>query len=99
MTYLNRILLRFLDIEGVQEKMCFFTIHCNPYLASLLETSQSSQHNASVQLLLLAGSFCITNNSRVLAREVANFREFLGKIFNEHPVLFPPEGLTSVLDL
>ena len=44
------------NIQGVQEKMCFFfTIHCNPYLA--VRDLQSSQRNASVQSLLLAGNF------------------------------------------
>ena len=42
------------SIQGVQEKLCF---------------SSSFQHNASVQSLPLAGNFCTTNSSRVLARE------------------------------
>ena len=45
-------------LQGVQEKVCFFTIHCNPSLAYIAVSDlQSSQRNASVQLLLLAGNF------------------------------------------
>ena len=43
----------------------------------------------SVQSLLLAGNFCTTNSSLVLAQgKLANFREFSEKniIFYEHPV-------------
>ena len=41
------------DIQGVQEKLCFFlTIHCNPSLAYIaIRDLQSSQRNASVQSL------------------------------------------------
>ena len=78
------------DIQGVQEKLCFFIIHCNPSLAYItVRDLQSSQRNASVQSLLLAGNF-LYNQSKPSAGEggVANFREFLDKntIFNEHPV-------------
>ena len=46
------------DIQGVQKKLCFFTIHCNPYLAYIaVRDPQSSQRRASVQSLLLAGNF------------------------------------------
>ena len=42
----------------VQEKLCFFTLHCNPSLAYIaVRDLQSSQCNASVQSLLLAGNF------------------------------------------
>ena len=45
-------------IQGVQEKLCFFTIHCNPSLAYIaVRDFQSSQRNESVQSLLLAGNF------------------------------------------
>ena len=45
-------------IQGVQEKLCFFTIHCNPCHAYIaVRDRQSSQRNASVQSLLLAGNF------------------------------------------
>ena len=45
-------------VQGVQEKMCFFTIHCNLSLAYIaVRDFQSSQLNASVQSLLLAGKF------------------------------------------
>ena len=44
-------------IKGVQEKkLFFFTIHCNPSLAYIADL-QSSQRNAIVQSLLLAGDF------------------------------------------
>ena len=46
------------QVQGVQEKLCFFTIHCNPSLAYIsVRDIQSSQRNASVQSLLLAGNF------------------------------------------
>ena len=48
----------YMYIQGVQEKLCFFTIHCNPSLAFVaVRDLQSSQRNASVQSLLLAGNF------------------------------------------
>ena len=43
------------DIQGVQEKSCLFTIHCNPSLAYIAVSDH--QRNASVQSLLLAGNF------------------------------------------
>ena len=43
---------------GCSEKMCFFTIHFNPSLVYIaVKDLQSSQRNASVQSLLLAGNF------------------------------------------
>jgi len=46
------------EIQGVQEKLCVFTIHCNPSLAYIaVGDHQSSQGNASVQSLLLADHF------------------------------------------
>ena len=57
-------------LQGVQEKLCFFTIHCNPSLAYIaLRDLQSSRRNASVQSLLLAGNFLYNHSSRLLARE------------------------------
>ena len=45
-------------VQGVQEKWCFFTIHCNPSLAYIaVRDLENSQRNASVQSLLLAGNF------------------------------------------
>ena len=45
-------------LQGVQETLCFFTIHCNPSLAYIaVRDLQSSQRNASVQSLPLAGNF------------------------------------------
>ena len=39
-----------LVLQGVQEKLCFFTIHCNPSPAYIaVRDLQSSQRNASVQ--------------------------------------------------
>ena len=44
---------RLIVILGVQEKLCFFTIQCNPSLAYIaVRDLQSSQRNASVQSLL-----------------------------------------------
>ena len=45
-------------LQGVQENLCFITIHCNPSLIYIaVRDLQSSQLNASVQSLLLAGNF------------------------------------------
>ena len=45
-------------VQGVQEKLCLFTIHCNPSVAYItVRDLQSSQRNACVQSLLLAGNF------------------------------------------
>ena len=69
-----------IQIQGVQEKLCFFTIHCNHSFAYIgVRDLQSSQHNASVKSLLLAGIFCTTNSklSRILEKNT---------IFKEHPV-------------
>ena len=76
-------------IQGVQEKKCFFTIHCNPSLAYIAVSDlQNSQRNASVQSLLLAVNF-LYNQSQPIVQpngqpsagegKVANFREFLEK--------------------
>ena len=55
--------LRMKIVQGVQEKLCFFTFHCNPSLAYIaVRDLQSSQRNVSVQSLLLAGHFCTTNS-------------------------------------
>ena len=75
-----------------RKKLCFFIIHCNPSFAYIAVGGLlSSQRNASVQSLLLAGNFLYNQwQSSAGGGEVANFREFLEKntIFNEHPV--PP---------
>ena len=45
-------------VQGVQEKLCFYAIHCNPSLAYIaVRDLESSQRNTSVQSLLLAGNF------------------------------------------
>ena len=55
-TLCGRFRSKGLDIQGVKEKLCFF--HCNPSLAYIaVKDLQSSQRNASVQLLQLAGIF------------------------------------------
>ena len=60
-------------VQGVQGKLCFFTIYCNHSLACIaVRDLQSSQGKASVQLLLLAGNFFFfltINFGRVLARD------------------------------
>ena len=57
------------EVQGVQEKLCFFIIFCNPSIAYIaVRALQSSQRNVSVQSLLLV-IFCTPNSSRVLARE------------------------------
>ena len=72
-----------------QEKIVF-TFQCNPSLAYIaVRDLQSSQHNASVQALLLAGDYCTTNSGRELARE--RWQTFQNSwknntIFNEHPI-------------
>ena len=60
-------------IQVVHEKLCFFTIHCNPSLAYIATITPNFLYS---QLQPSAGE-----------GEVANFREFLEKntIFNEHP--------------
>ena len=81
----------YIFVQGVQEKLCFFHNSLPPlprrYIA--VRDLQCSQRKASVQSLLLAGSF-LYNQWQPSAGEgeVANFREFLEKntIFNEHPV-------------
>ena len=71
------------QIQCVGEKLCFFTIFCNSSLAYIaVKDLQSSQRNASVQSLLLAGDFCTTNSSRVLARERWQAFENSWKIHN-----------------
>ena len=68
----------------------FFIIHCNSLLAYIaVRDLQSSQHNTSVQSLLLAGNFFYNQQQPSAGEgEVENCREFLEKntIFNEHPV-------------
>ena len=52
-------------VQGVQEKLFFLTIHCNPSLAYIaVRDLQSSQRNVSVKSLLLAGNVCTTNSWR-----------------------------------
>ena len=65
-------------LQGVQEILCFFHNSLQP-----LPRLQSSQRNAIVQSLLLAGSF-LYNQKQPSANggEVTNFREFLEK---KHP--------------
>ena len=55
----------------------FLTIHYNPTLAYIgVRDIYSSQRNASVQSLLLAGNYLYKQKGE---GEVVNFREFLGK--------------------
>ena len=76
------------EVQGVHEKLSFFTIHCNLANIAVIDL-QSSQRNASVHSLLLAGNF-LYNQQQPSAgeEEVANFREFQERntIYNEHPV-------------
>ena len=62
----------------------FFTIRCNPSLAYIaVRDLQSSQRDASVQSLLLAGNFLYSQLQPSAGEgEVANFREFLEKKHN-----------------
>ena len=54
----SRVFLISLTLQGVQEKLCFFKILCNHSLAFIaVKDLQSSQRNASVMSLLLAGNF------------------------------------------
>ena len=67
-------------IRGVQEKLCFFTIHCkccNPSLAYIVvRNRQSSKHNASAQSLLLAGNFLYNQQQpSAVEGEVVNFKK------------------------
>ena len=55
---LLHIYFKYMYIQGVQEKLCFFIIHCNPSLAyNAVRDSQSYQRRASVQSLLLSDNF------------------------------------------
>ena len=70
------------------EKLCFFTIHCNPSLAYIsVRDLLSSQRYASVKSVLLAGNFlyraaeCWRGRGGKLSRILEK-----NKIFNEHPV-------------
>ena len=73
----------------VFRKNVFFTIHCNPSIANIaVRDLQSSQRNARVQSLLLAGNFF----EQPIAAEGwrgrgDKFSRILGKntIFDEHP--------------
>ena len=61
-------------VHGDQEKLCFFTINCNPSLAYIaVRDLQNSQRNANVHSLLLAGIFLYNQLEK-------------NTIFNEHPV-------------
>ena len=47
-----------IEVQGVEEKLSFFTIYCNPSLAYIaVRDLQSSHRNASIQSLLFAGKF------------------------------------------
>ena len=48
-----RVMLVYLYVvKGIQEKLCFFTIHCNPSLTYIaVRDLQSSQRNESIQSL------------------------------------------------
>ena len=57
-------------VQGVQEKLCFFTIHCNPpslaYISVRdLQSSHAMRVYSHYNWLVI---FCTTNISRVLAR-------------------------------
>ena len=72
------------EVQGVQEKLCFFSQFTATLLTSLqnpqqLLNLQNSQHNASVQSLLLAGNFV---QPIAAEGEASNFREFLEKKHN-----------------
>ena len=72
----------FLYLQGVQERLYFFTIHCNPFLS--VRDLHSSQRNASVQSLLLAGNFLY--NQRGWGGKLLRIHGKKNTIFNEHPV-------------
>ena len=56
-------------MQGVQQKVCFFTIHYIPSLAYIaVRDLQGFQRNASVFSHLLAGNF-LYNQSRVLGKK------------------------------
>jgi len=71
-------------LQGVEEKLCFFTTHCNPSLAHNL---QSYQRHASVQSLLLAVQPITTECCRGRGGKLLRILENkTNTIFNEHPV-------------
>ena len=74
-------------VQGVQEKLCFFS-----QFTAIPPSPECSHHNgSSVQSLLLAGNYFVQPIAAAECAgeaEVANFRELVEKhtIFNEHPV-------------
>jgi len=83
----------FREPQGVQEKLCFFTIHCNPSLAYIATRDlQRSQRNVSVQSLLLAVIFfrkpIAADCWRGRGGKPSRIFWKKNKIFNEHPVYF-----------
>ena len=75
-------------VQGVQEKLCFFTIHCVPSLAYIaVRGSQSSQRNASVQSYWLI-IFVQTIAVECWRGRGGKLSRIFGKntIFDEHPV-------------
>ena len=76
-----------MDRYRVFRKNCvFFTIHCNSSLAYIaVRDLKSSQRNASVQSLLLAGDFCVQPIAAECWRgRGGKLSRNLG-IFNGHP--------------
>ena len=57
-------------VQGVHEKLCFFTIHCNPSLAYITEKTFKALNAMRVYShSYWLVNFCKTNSSRVLAKE------------------------------
>ena len=69
-------------VQGVQEKLCFFTIHCYPSLAYIAETFKAFNEMRVYSPYYWLVIFCTTNSSRVVAME--KLSKILGKntIFN-----------------
>ena len=81
------------DIKGVQEKLCSFTIHCNPSLAYIVVRDlQCFQRIASVESLLLAAFFVQPIAAECWRGRAGKLSRILEKktIFNEHPVYIHP---------
>ena len=72
-------------LQGVQEKLCFFTIHCNPSIAYIaVRDFQSSQRNTVTPI---GWDFFVKSIAAQCWRgRGGKLREFLEKntIFNEH---------------
>ena len=80
MLFLKNVQYDYMSTTGCSWKIVFFSIHCNPSLAFIaVRDLQSSQHNASVQSLLLAGNFLYNQKQLCAGEGEVKTWEFLEK--------------------